>query len=127
MITFSSDHGRFEHDPAMLAFVKCHLTSFLRWDVLRLLAEQPARWLDATDAARMLHKPLPTVQSALDELEREDLVAVRRSPHDEVAYRMDPLEPSTRVVERLVAAATRSQELRQIIIARVLEATRLAS
>src|SRR5438874_2453592 len=27
-----------ELDPALLAFVKCHITSFVKWDILRVLA-----------------------------------------------------------------------------------------
>jgi DNA-binding MarR family transcriptional regulator len=116
-----------EHDPALLAFVKCHVTSFLRWDLLRLLANHGPSWTDAEEAARALHKPRSALEAALAELESEGLVQASRSPHGATAYRMDPLEPSTRVVERLVAAATRSHELRQIIVARVLGGARLAS
>jgi hypothetical protein len=76
---------------------------------------------------RELHKSQPAIAAALGELASEGLVQARRSPHGVTAYRMDPQEPSTRVVERLVTAATRSHELRQIIVARVLGGARLAS
>ena len=116
-----------EHDPALLAFVKCHVTSFLRWDLLRLLANHGQCWTDVEEAAHDLHKPRSAIDVVLEELEGEGLVQARRSPHGATAYRMDPSEPSTRVVERLVEAATRSHELRQIIVARVLGGARLAS
>jgi DNA-binding MarR family transcriptional regulator len=119
--------GQADHDPAMLAFVKCHLTSFLRWDLLRLLAQHGERWTDAAEAARALHKPPAAVENELAALQAEGLVEACPSASGATAYRMDPLEPSTRVVERLVVAATRSQELRQIIVARVLGGARLAS
>jgi hypothetical protein len=123
----STHQGLVEHDPAILAFIKCHVTSFLRWDLLRLLATRGERWMDAAEVARELHKPLQIVETGLRELEVEELVEALRSPYGPAAYRMNPQEPSTRVVERLVAAATRSQELRQIIVARVVGGEPLAS
>jgi hypothetical protein len=123
----SSYLGQADHDPAMLAFVKCHLTSFLRWDLLRLMVLHGAHWTDAAEAAREVHKPPAAVEAELAELQREGLLEARPASSGAVAYRMDPLEPTTRVVERLVLAATRSQELRQIIVARVLGGARLAS
>lgn len=117
--------GPLEHDPAILAFLKCHVTSFLRWDLLRLLVDFGERWTDPDEAARDLHKPRPAVEAALQELADEGLVEVRPSPLT-AAYRMSPLEPSTRVAERLVLAAQRNQELRQLIVARVVGA-KLAS
>src|SRR6266487_6432934 len=81
-----------EHDPALLAFVNCHVTSFLRWDLLRLLANRGPSWTDAEEAARELHKPQPALEAALAELVSEGLVQARCSPHGATAYRMDPLE-----------------------------------
>lgn len=127
MDTLSTYPGHVEHDPALLAFVKCHVSSFLRWDILRLLANSGDRWLEAADAAGLLHKPAQAVSTALEELRREGLLKRRRSPRGSYIYRMDPEEPSSKVVGRLVGAATRSQELRQIIIARLVNGARLAS
>lgn len=41
MATTSSALGRPERDPALLAFIKCHLTSITRWNILRVLSEDP--------------------------------------------------------------------------------------
>ena len=123
----STRDARDAHDPAVLAFVKCHLSSFLRWDLLRLLADGERRWFDAAELARQLHKPLQTVELALDELEREGVLEAQHGPHGALAYRLDPQGPSTRVVERLVLAARRSHELREIIVARVVGEARVAS
>ncbi len=127
MDNFPPAVSRVEHDPAVLAFVKCHVTSFLRWDLLRLLASYGERWTDAAEAARELHKPRDSVEVALLELEQEGVVEARRDGPGSVVFRMDSQEPTTRVVERLVSAARRSQELRQIIVARVVSGERLAS
>jgi DNA-binding MarR family transcriptional regulator len=122
----ASPYGRSDHDPALLAFVKCHLTSFPRWDTLCLLSRLGGRWVDAAEAAHELHRPREMVEALLDELSEEGLVEARRSQLESTAYRLDPVEPSTRVIDRLVSAATRSQELRQIIVARVLDASKKA-
>lgn len=110
--------GRTEHDPALLAFIKCHLTSFVRWDALRVLAETPGRWSDAADVARATHKPLAAVTAALEELSREELVERSDGP-DGAVYRLEPLDPTCRVMTRLVDEARQSHELRQLIVARV--------
>lgn len=111
-------------DPAVLAFVKCHLTSFLRWDLLRIMADAPDRWFDPSDLARLLRKPVEDVQAGLDQLADESVLEARPDPHGAAAFRLDPDGPSTRVVERLVLSARRSHELREIILARVLGASR---
>ena len=117
---------RHEHDPALLAFIKCHITSFTRWDALRVLAERTGQWIGANEVARLIHKPAESTKSALDDLERERLVRRRRSASGPT-YRLDPADPTSRVVERLVEAARHDQELRQVIVARVLNDERAAA
>jgi predicted transcriptional regulator len=119
--------GRVESDPALLAFLKCHVTSFLRWDILAFLVGSDPGWLDPSEIAREIQKPEANVQAVLVELATEGLVAARRGPGGRLGYRMDPDEPTTRVVERLVSTATRSQELRRMIVARVVRGAQLAS
>ena len=40
-------------DPAMLAFVKCHVTSAVKWEVLRILASQDGAWVRSDELARV--------------------------------------------------------------------------
>ncbi len=107
-----------DFDPALLAFVKCHVTSPEKWDTLRFMAEHEGRWLGAEDIARSVHKPLPQVERALGELGREEVVEELRSgdPSD-TSYRLRPEEPTTIVLRRLIRTAMTSQELRSIIVA----------
>jgi DNA-binding MarR family transcriptional regulator len=119
--------ARISLDPALLAFLKCHVTSFVRWDVLACLVGNAPRWVELTAIAREIQKPEPSVHLALAELVAEGLVEARPGSFDRVGYRLDPNEPTTRVVERLVQTATRSQELRRLIVARVVQGMRLAS
>src|SRR5579884_2715980 len=106
-------------DPALLAFVKCHLTSFARWDVLRMLAPLKGSWATPESLAQQLHKPLSTVAEALDELVSEGIVESERDAEGGRSYRLNPEDPTTRVVERLISASTRDQHLRQLLVARI--------
>lgn len=109
-----------ELDPAMLAFVKCHITSFVKWDVLRSLSGHVGFWNEPVALARELNRPIEKVQEALDELCAEEIVEVV-GPRSERVYRLREGEPTTVVVNRLMARATRSQELRRIVVAHILQ------
>ena len=103
----------------LLAFVKCHVTSPVKWEVLRILASQDGAWMRADQLARSTHRPACGADA-------------RRSPiwpptawskcwpaatPDEVSYRLPADEPTSVVLHRLIEAATHSQELRAIIAA----------
>src|SRR5207244_1998272 len=45
-------------DPALLAFVKCHVTSPVKWEVLRILATWDGAWVCADQLARTSHRPV---------------------------------------------------------------------
>jgi hypothetical protein len=104
----------------LLAFVKCHITSFVKWDVLRALAEQTGSWTDSSSLARDMARPMPKVDEALAELRAEGLVE-SLGPIDERVYRLNTDEPTTVVLKRLIAKVTRSQELRRIVVAHILQ------
>ena len=107
-------------DPALLAFVKCHVTSVLNWDLLRLLAAQEGRWLGAEDLLRGVHRERPDVERALRDLARDGIVEELRSgdPEDS-SFRLPRHEPTTVVLHRLIDTCMRSQELRNIIVAKI--------
>ena len=100
-----------EWDPAVLAFVKCHVTSRLKWEALRVLASREGDWLRADELARVLHKDPDLVTAALGELSREGVI----EQGVEANYRLCPTEPTTVVLRRLITAATHSQQLRALI------------
>jgi len=109
-----------ELDPALLAFVKCHITSFVKWDVLRSLSEHIGFWLEPASLARELNRPADKVRDAMQELVDEDIVETIGAGADRL-YRLSEGEPTTVVVSRLMARATRSQELRRIVVAHILQ------
>jgi hypothetical protein len=105
-------------DPALLAFVKCHVTSPLKWEALRVLASQEGVWLHTQQLARATHKESAELVAALSELVAEGVVeALPAGPQEEASYRLPPSEPTSVVLRRLIEEATRSQELRSIIVA----------
>lgn len=107
-------------DPAILAFVKCHITSFVKWDVLRLLADNAGQWLTMEAIAMELSRHPATVGAALHSLAAEHVIE-EAAQNEAKAYRLPADDPTATVVQRLIAAATRSQELRRIVVANVLQ------
>jgi DNA-binding MarR family transcriptional regulator len=111
MTLYAPSPGSEEFDPALLAFVKCHVTSPPKWEALRVLATEEGRWLTALELARATHKDVQAVTAAISELSREGVIEERPGP----TYRLPPREPTTVVLRRLIATTTHSQELRALI------------
>jgi hypothetical protein len=108
-------------DPALLAFVKCHVTSPLKWEALRWMAEHPGCWVGTTILAQALHKSRSEVEHITSTLAREGVIEERRiGNREETIYCLPELEPTTVVLQRLIQTSKRSQELRSIIAAHLL-------
>ena len=108
-------------DPALLALVKCHITSVARWDVLRALSERVGSWTDPAQLAQGLNRSQQEVGGVMDDLYREgvlDAVGLL----EECSYRLAEDAPTSVAVARLFVEATRSPELREIIVAHLLRA-----
>src|SRR5579859_4744610 len=113
-----SSPGLEQLDPAMLAFIKCHVTSTVKWEVLRVLASQDGAWVRADELARSSHRQLPALTQAVAELAADGVVEVLPSTTPaEVGYRLPADEPTSVVLHRLIQAATHSLELRAVIAA----------
>ena len=105
-------------DPALLAFVKCHVTSPVKWEVLRVLASQDGAWMRAEHLARSSHRQSFELTKAVAELAADGVVEIlpAGAPED-VSYRLPADEPTSIVLHRLIESATHSLELRAIIAA----------
>ena len=105
-------------DPALLAFVKCHVTSPVKWEALRVLATQDGAWIRADQLARQTHRSSDELSRAIADLASDGVVEVQAAgaPED-VSYRLAADDPTSVVLHRLIDAATHSQELRAIIAA----------
>ena len=105
-------------DPALLAFVKCHVTSPVKWEVLRVLASRDGAWIRAAELARSTHRQTAELTEALSDLAGDGVVEVLSAgAPEEVSYRLPAGEPTSIVLHRLIDAATHSLELRAIIAA----------
>jgi len=115
---FAPGFEQFSPDPALLAFVKCHVTSPLKWEALRVLASQEGTWLRTAQVARTIHKVPAELAPALAELVAEGVLEeLPAAQAEDVSYRLPPSEPTSVVLRRLIDEATRNQELRSIIVA----------
>jgi hypothetical protein len=126
MVPMNGALGRPEHDPAFLAFIKCHLTSLARWNILRLLSEDPGYPWSVDELARQAYSSGAASGRLLDELVAEGLVE-RCDGSDGPTYILDGAEPTSRVLTRLLIEAGRDQGLRRIIVARMLAGEGLAA
>lgn len=105
-------------DPALLAFVKCHITSPARWEVLRILASNNGAWLNGDELARATHRQLPDLTRELNALVADDVVQLLPgATPGQMSYRLPADEPTSIVLHRLIESATHSRELRAIIAA----------
>lgn len=105
-------------DPALLAFIKCHITSPAKWEVLRVLASHDGAWVRGDQLARGTHRQIQEVARALNELVADAVVEMLPSGTPELAsFRMPSDDPTAVVLRRLIEATTHSQELRAIIAA----------
>jgi hypothetical protein len=109
-----------ERDPALLAFIKCHLTSMARWNILRVLSEDPGYQWRPDEVARLAHGPGDETHRSLEALADEGVLERHDGP-DGPSYTLEGTEPTGRLVARLHIEAARNQGLRQIIVARMLE------
>lgn len=105
-------------DPALLAFIKCHVTSAARWEVLRLLAGRNGEWLSTQELARHAQVRAHELTAALTNLVEDGLVECREASAPATAvYRLPVGEPTSIVLQRLIQTATHSQDWRAIIAA----------
>jgi hypothetical protein len=105
-----------EADPALLAFIKCHVHSVATWDALCVLARDIGNWLTQERLERELTMSPARVAAALAELVRDGIIESQTDALGSV-YRIPANEPTTIVIERLFNAARVDQNLRRIVVA----------
>jgi hypothetical protein len=102
-----------DHNPGLLAFIKCHVTSLAKWHALRALADHLDEWVDASLLERQSGSPAGTMPKALAELAAEGVIEETAGP----VYRLRADDPTARVLDRLLTTVARNREIRQIMIA----------
>src|SRR5688572_33499249 len=106
MATMRGVLGHPEFDPALLAFIKCHLTSMTRWNILRVLSQDPGYHWSVDEVTRQAHGSGDGTRRSLEELATEGLVERYDGPAG-LSYTLDGAEPTARVLARLQIEAAR--------------------
>ena len=105
-------------DPALLDFVKTRVTSFIRWELLRFLYENPGTADSAENIARYTGRSVDTVRPELDELVETGVVTRRvpgcagaspadiasADPMSAAIYSFDPDQETHHLIETFVNA-----------------------
>jgi len=105
-----------EADPALLAFIKCHVRSVATWDALCVLAREVGHWFTQEQLERELGMSRARLATALLDLVQDGIIESLADALGTV-YRIPVDEPSTIVIERLFNAARVDQNLRRIVVA----------
>jgi hypothetical protein len=100
-------------DPALLDFVKTRVTSFLRWELLRFLHENPGTADSAANIARYTGRSLEAVRPELDKLVESGIMTKRVLGHVDAAsadkpateiYTFGPDQQTRQMIETFVTA-----------------------
>ena len=105
-----------EADPALLAFIKCHVRSVATWDVLCVLTREVGRWITEEQLKRELVISPARVSAALLDLVRDGVIECHTDALGSV-FRIPADEPSTIVIERLFNTTRVDENLRRIVVA----------
>jgi hypothetical protein len=90
-------------DPGLLAFVQTKVTSFIKWDLMRFLNENPHTLDSADNIARYTGRNVTDVQPELDELVETDVLS-KRLLNDMAVYSLSPDENTRQLLGQFVAA-----------------------
>lgn len=106
-------------DPQLWAFVKDHVTSFAKWDLVVFFASHPDEAFAAQDLAAQLARQIDEVDDALGELVASGVLATEASGSTRT-YRVVASPELARLVDRFVAV-TRAREARLEVLAHLLK------
>jgi predicted transcriptional regulator len=90
-------------DPSLLSFIQTKVTSFIKWDLIRFLHENPHTIDSAANIARYTGRNVNDVHPELDELVEGEVLS-RRQLQDMVVYSLSPDERTRQLIGDFVAA-----------------------
>lgn len=101
-------------DPALLDFVKTRVTSFIRWELLRFLHENPGMADSAENIAQYTGRSVDTVRPELDRLVESGVMVKRvlgrpapasgKATRPDVIYTFSPDPETRKLIEMFVMA-----------------------
>lgn len=107
-------------DPDVLRFIKKHVRSFTRWDVLRFLFHNPGTWDTATNLAGYVGRQAEQMENEVIQMAKEGLLR-RDEQVPEPVYALTADTETLTLVERLVSAA-RDRTFRMKLVYHILQA-----
>ncbi len=90
-------------DPPLLDLVKTKVNSFIKWDLVRFLRENPNTADTAENIARYVGRNASTVQPELDELVASEIMEVRSVDGLQV-YSLTADQGTRELLDRFIAA-----------------------
>jgi hypothetical protein len=90
-------------DPSLLSFVQTKVTSFIKWDLMRFLYENPHTMDSADNIARYTGRNLNDIRPELDELVETDVLH-KRQIDDMAVYSLSPDKDTRQLIGEFVAA-----------------------
>ena len=90
-------------DPSLLSFVQTKVTSFIKWDLMRFLHENPHTLDSASNIARYTGRNINDVRPELDELVETDVLR-KRQLNDMAVYSLSPDKGTRQLLGEFVAA-----------------------
>ena len=93
-----------EMKPDVLAFIKEHIVSFTRWDLIRLFHENPNIWDTAENLARYVGRRVEKVTEELGPMVAEGILS-QSLQNDDVVYSLTQEADTLHIVGRLVEAS----------------------
>jgi len=90
-------------DPSLLSFVQTKVTSFIKWDLIRFLHENPHTIDSAANIARYTGRNVHDVHPELDELVEGEVLR-KRQLQDMVVYSLSPDDRTRQLIGDFVAA-----------------------
>ena len=101
-------------DPSLLSFVQTKVTSFVKWDLMRFLHENPHTQDSADNIARYTGRNINDVRPELDELVETDVLC-KRQLDDMAVYFLSPDKRTRQLLgEFVVACQDRSFRLKAV-------------
>ena len=90
-------------DPGLLSFVQTKVTSFIKWDLMRFLHENPHTLDSAVNIARYTGRNVNDVRPELDELVDTEVLH-KRQLNDMAVYSLSPDTSTRHLLGEFVAA-----------------------
>jgi DNA-binding MarR family transcriptional regulator len=109
-----------EMDPSMLSFIRKHITSFTRWDVIRFLYENPNTEDTAESLARFVGRASHVIAGETQQMNEEGILEAG-TMGERTVYRLTADEDTRQLIASLVEAA-RDRTFRMKLVYHILRA-----